>query len=424
MKQLSKGKVLFLFAHCITCANVIVAAFSPTSASQPPLCRKRFSQCSYPVRSSVRGCARLLSNDDAADLSSAGHSTYYKHLLANFQGDFDNYNQVVRDRKHGLTPGEGGGHENIHCTLVPCPQHNDTMAYDISASHRANNQWVLAAFYFNGNPRQIFRFRAYRLTSPPSEGFPVRMELNTLLPHLEKQLRLCSHRPDMWWREVWNVWCKKKNEVLRTGKIDLEEWNQLQTVGLKTMVSPLGGCDVLWDPNWDPAKHSYLYVDEYDDDCPDSGDSNVEALPPGKSQHATMEAGTKGAIVDSISMIPGKRILIKDELSIWKDEFWINDRGYDPDAVEEGQGDQEGMPFIYGNQRGIPYKLKRVTNFSRSSGDDNVEQEPPQLPAVSDLEAYPGLDRTIANSDLEWTLGEEYRTPDLFQEKMQAVGIA
>jgi hypothetical protein len=84
-----------------------------------------------------------------------------------------------------------------------------------------------------------------------------------------------------------------------------------------------------------------------------------------------MEAGSKGAIVDSISLIPGKRILIKDELSLWKNEFWINDRGYDPDAVaeEEVEVDESRngvgiMPFVYGNRRGIPYKLERVSCIS------------------------------------------------------------
>ena len=32
-------------------------------------------------------------------------------LMENFQGDFDNYNQVLEDRAQDLLPREGGGHE-------------------------------------------------------------------------------------------------------------------------------------------------------------------------------------------------------------------------------------------------------------------------------------------------------------------------
>jgi hypothetical protein len=123
-----------------------------------------------------------------------------------------------------------------------------------------------------------------------------------------------------------------------------------------------------------------------------------------------MEAGTKGAIVDSISLIPGKRILIKDELSLWEEEFWINDRGYDPDAiVKEGHtanDDSEGLPFVYGNRRLVPYKLARVSRMSTTCGGGV------------------NLIRSVVNSELEWTLGDEYRTAELYQEKLSAVDVA
>ena len=112
-------------------------------------------------------------------------------------------------------------------------------------------------------------------------------------------------------------------------------------------------------------------------------------------------------------MIPGKRILIKDELSLWKDEFWINDRGYDPDAKDSDTttekqetdsnktGNETSMPFVYGNRRGVPYKLQRVSNFR--------------------VDTSLGIERVSAKSDLEWTLGEDYRTSDLFEKKMQHI---
>jgi hypothetical protein len=189
------------------------------------------------------------------------------------------------------------------------------------------------------------------------------------------------------------------------------------------MALPLEGCDVLWDPNWDPLKHTYLYTNDYGDDtnCGEStaaADALVQpALPAGKSCHATMEAGPAGAIVDSISLIPGKRILIKDELSLWKDDFWINDRGYDPDEILENQTgnafDGVDMPFVYGNRRGVPYKLQRVSNFVDGAGN----QEPPG--PTFNIDSGLQLKRVIASSGFEWTLGENYRTPDVLREKMQ-----
>lgn len=350
-------------------------------------------------------------------------TSYYQQLLSRFQGDFDNYEQVVQDRRHGLTPGDGGGHEHIHCMVVPCPH------YGVEEFRRDQSQWLLAAFYFNANPRQIFRFRMYKLLPPQSDELPVRMKLNSLMPHLEQQLREYSDQPCMWWREVWNLWCKENNTVKQDKKATINErdWNEMRTVGLSSMVLPLDGCDVLWEQDWDESNHSYLYRNEYEDltDCgiPNTaaGVSSWPALPAGKSCHAVMEAGSAGAIVSSISLIPGKRILIKDELSLWDNEFWINDRGYDPDHTvhmdatnrkEVGSAaTSESMPFVYGNRRGVPYKLRRVSNFSSRC----TEQA---LPAFADIESIFLLDRTIVNTDLKWTLGENYRTQYKLLSKM------
>ena len=425
-----------LFAY-FSCIAVAVSAFSPTQRSiiLPSLndgcCTSqiKIAQCS----NSRSGCNRLkhcaqssLSNtDDDISIDSCNNgnddaSSYYNNLLSHFRGDFDNYEQVVNDRRHGLTPGEGGGHEHIHCTLVPCPQYTTTAIDDVrDGMHQEQIQWVLAAFYFNANPRQIFRFRVYQLHPPASNGKQVRMKLHTLLPHLERQLRQCSDEPCIWWKEVWNVWCQDSKNVTEK-MMGKDEWGTFQTIGVPTMVSPLLGCDVLWDPNWDRSKHSYLYVDEYGG-SQSSKEASSPQLPTGQSCHATMEAGSKGAIVDSISLIPGKRILIKDELSLWRDEFWINDRGYDPDVIiqeiegdEMSEQDSQGMPFVYGNRKGVPYKLQRVSDF------ENLKQ----THLNADIESSISLKRVIVNSGLEWTLGDEYRTPEMHQKNMQAVNEA
>jgi hypothetical protein len=355
-------------------------------------------------------------------------------------------------------PGDGGGHEHIHCTLVPCPNyyyHTTTNGIrqqidddNHNNQHEDDNdkvQWVLAAFYFSGNPRQIFRFRMYQLLPPQPQPqssssssnnnlilpppLVVRMKLSTLSPILEQQLRECSEDPSLWWIQVWNVWCRqsnnnnnKKNQIV----VDDNSWDQLQTIGLPSMTSSLVGCDVLWEKNWDSSKHSYLYMNEYYDTNNLNDDvKSSSSLDPNNAFHAIMEVGSAGAIVDSISMIPGKRILIKDELSLWDNEFWINDRGYDPDYHNDDDNnynhkdnsfdnDNVCLPFVYGNRRGVPYKLQRVTTFvdrsRKQSSQVNCDEE------MSSLQ----LKRVTVNADLEWTLGENYRTEDVLREKMKA----
>ena len=283
----------------------------------------------------------------------------------------------------------------------------------------------------------------YKLISPQlndndnDDGDRVRMKLHTLMPELEQQLRQYSDQPCTWWRETYQVWLNNHTSNNIEGVNNDEKF---QSEGIHQLVSPLVGCDVLWDPNWDHEKHAYLYVDEYDDK---DDDIRVSSLPSDAAStttrstkdqkdndndeglHATMEAGSKGAIVDSISLIPGKRILIKDELSLWKDEFWINDRGYDPDAIIDtgnGEGDDEEydhdekndarsssrMPFVYGNRRGIPYKLERVSSIT--SAIEETKKEDTLL-----------LQRKISNQELAWTMGEDYREQAVYEEKLHAV---
>lgn len=314
---------------------------------------------------------------------------YFRRLTSTFQGDFDNYNQVVLDRQHGLTPGAGGGHEHIHCTLVPCPDFGDDAEGDTRRS-----RWILAAFYFNGNPQQIFRFRAYQLWAPDHDGMDdgsavVRMKLNTLSPVLEQALRKRSEEPCSWWRTAWKVWSGEDKKKFHE---DIIPWSQF----IPSLVSPLQGCDVLWEEDWDAAKHSYLLDNAYNSD-----ESNDITSFCDTSFHATMEAGSSGAIVDSISMIPGQRILIKDELSLWEDKFWINDRGYDPDGETDSTNENQDMPFVYGNRRGVPYKLERVSHIVSTAG--------------AELQVAP------VSGELQWTLGGSYRTPGEYEAKLKAI---
>lgn len=76
--------------------------------------------------------------------------------------------------------------------------------------------------------------------------------------------------------------------------------------------------------------------------------------------------------------VDGLEILVKDDLKVWPDHLWVNDRGFD----------REGG-FVYGNQRGVPYKMRRV----------------------------------VAAGPLGWTLGAEFRTKEMYAQKMTAIGV-
>jgi hypothetical protein len=242
------------------------------------------------------------------------------NFLSTFSGDFDNYLQVLNDRQNGLLPREGGGHEHIHCTLIP-----------VASDSR------LAAFYFDGNPQKIFRFRFYQIQD---NGL---MKLYTLTPELEGQLRK-ELDPTQWPR----IYAEYDSPSV--GKIQ-----------------ELPKCDVQWSTVPDPDQHAYA----------------LEAYPNRPGSHAVMVYGE--AIVES-TMMPGTKILVRDQLSLWDYEFWIHDRGFDP----------ESMAYIYGNQLSIPYQLQRVTKIQ-------------------------GRNRVVCNDDLKWTLGSDWRTQNTYDEKLLAI---
>ena len=288
------------------------------------------------------------------------HSIYrndrlWVELTSRFQGDFDNYNQVIRDRRDGLLPREGGGHENIHCTLLP-----------LSENTR------LAAFYFDGTPSAIFRFRFYELRphlhETTNELKAIDTVLYTLHPDLERRLRQESENP-LSWPVIFHSFGDEKEPSTTEGEEEL--WQRIQL---------LPKCDVRWSWRRDPVLHAYATGNSENDDADDG-------------IHAVMVYGQ--ATVDS-QMMPGQQILIKDQLSIWSDALWIHDRGFNPTTGE----------YIYGNQRDVPYALDRVSNFVQNSEDVDA-----------------GLHREVVNDDLIWTLGQLYRSSsEEYQSKIDAMG--
>ena len=371
--------------------------------------------------------------------------TFLDDLSSRFQGDFDNYDQVLADRtahRPPLTPREGGGHEHIHCTLVPV----DDVAVPSSPAAAAMRPYVregaqlvrLAAFYFDGLPERIFRFRLYALwdattstscsttsagTGPAGsgsggddenddeddntmaaddgrddeqdQGERVGMTLYSLSPEVEGMLRGLSGRP--------LEWVPALLRYLQSASSDAD-------VGADSDFRPfleLDGCDVEWRPDPDPDRHAYAYADA--DACgsssapPPSSSSPARHLPPDEAHHAVMVNGE--ATIPSL-MNPGSMIRVVDELSLWEDDFWINDRGFDPDT-----GD-----FVYGNQRGVPYKMRRVSSLIHPSAFEEGDED------GGKSESPLNLQRRIDNEALAWTLGDEYRTTEEYTAAMEAIG--
>ena len=187
------------------------------------------------------------------------------------------------------------------------------------------------------------------------------LTLFTLKPEVEGALRQCVD-PTRWSQIVHSEFVEEMN-----GGSEL--------VDVCGCGIPLTECEVMWCTSPSRELHAYLF---HEDQQNQSASTSID-----DAVHAYMI--NSPVEIDS-SMIPGTKLKVMDELSLWSDELWINDRGYDLDGN-----------FVYGNQRGIPYAMKRVANIK-----DDV--------------------RNITDYELAWTLGPDWRTDDEYKEKMEAIG--
>jgi hypothetical protein len=338
----------------------------------------------FVVVCSSRSVTAATSNEAQQQQKQQQEDRIFQYLMDWFQGDFDNYEQVMEDRRQNMGPREGGGHEHFHCTLVP-----------ITPSSR------LAAFYFDANPSRIFRFRHYKWMYDSQRQQPsakdvvedstvglMEMQLSTLHPHLEQLLRENSAEPLKW-------------PAL---------FDQFQpAVTTQNKIQPLPKCEVAWSLEHDPIQHSYTQ------DIPENSSSIDDAnLVESSSLHAVMVYGE--AIVNS-TIVPGMAIRILDQLSLYPDVFYINDRGFDPLTGA----------YIYGNQRGVPYRLCRVATFSshdafNSTTTTSSSTTTTTSPSSSSSSSSLLLQRQVKNLDLAWTLGPKWRTEEEYEEKMNAIG--
>ena len=405
-------------------SHVILAASSSTTATS-------FSS----TASSLPLSSNVSSSNSSLD--------FFNALQKRFQGDFDNYHQFIQNQQNGLSPGAGGGHEHIHATILPLSMDtclkitqmeqdlfdpipsllDETMIpyqnmYGQELSSLPSQDmppcsFVLAAYYLDGTPSKIFRFRLYSL-EPTTVGTTVQAQtqntslsksihsfennLNVLLKiysvdqKIMSNIREHANQPSQWDHII--------REFITRYKSSMSPMDSSQSDYDETAPNPLfrliKGCNVLWTPTCNPIRHSYLTDSYFEDSSDDDDDDEKNCIPKDGSFHAIMLNET-GAIVDSM-ISPGKTIRIQDELSLWgapSDALWINDRGFD---TETGH-------FIYGNRVGVPYKMDRVASwFENSSEKQSMES------GVNDNESgMPVKKRIIVNEgpgkELLWTLG-------------------
>lgn len=192
-----------------------------------------------------------------------------------FTGDFDNKMQVDEDRAAGMPPREGGGHEHIHCKVVP-----------VDLSESGCQHALLAHYYFGDDPSSTFRIRFYTFDAAqdPDGSNAVRMQIH---------------------------YVSKDGMTQLTAGIDdaaSKDWSN------EDLTMPIADCDVTWRPRGDHF-------------------------------HGTMD--TESVTMWS-PMMKGP-ITIQDEVTLWADKLWVNDRGYNADGHQ-----------VYGNFLGVPYKLYKV----------------------------------------------------------------
>jgi hypothetical protein len=312
----------------------------------------------------------------------------WNRLFACFQGDFDNYRQVVEDRQQNLLPKEGGGHEHFHCTLIPL-----------------NGTSRLAAFYFDGNPNRIFRFRYYELVgdAATSQGTSHSSSLSTgendllrTTDNAKVKMRLYTLHPTL-------------EQLLRANADDPLSWPSIfecfQPPPPEPKLNILPKCEVIWSLEKDPEQHSYTV--DIPEERVDNGDDECGSDESRRSLHAIMVHGQ--AIVES-TIVPGMQIRILDQLSLYQDVFYINDRGFDPVSGA----------FIYGNQRGVPYRLERVTTLSgipSSSLSSSLQED-----GTKSRQSFKDKQRLVVDPDLKWTLGPQWRTAAEYDQRLLAIG--
>lgn len=180
---------------------------------------------------------------------------------------------------------------------------------------------LFARYYFNGNPSSVFRTRLYSVHADEScDRGIVEMRICRFYEETERALRENDYDIDgIEWRDD-----------------DMYDWME--------------GCDVFWE--------------RY---CPREGETDDAVSALGISPGERFVGYMKGGGCEVFSKEVGARIRVMDDLLLTKEDLWVADRGFD-----------ESDQFVYGNRRGIPYKMRRVREDDGSAWTLSEEEGPPE----------------------------------------------
>jgi hypothetical protein len=162
---------------------------------------------------------------------------------------------------------------------------------------------LFARYYFNGNPAVVFRSRLYRVVaSDASDRGIVEMRIFRFYEETERRLKASNY------------------------DISSIEWSD------EDMYDWLQGCEVFWERYEPPA-----------------GGDDRAARELGISSGARFVGYMKGGGCELYSREIAGRIRVMDDLLLTAEDLWVSDRGFDAAGH-----------FVYGNRKGVPYKMKRV----------------------------------------------------------------
>jgi len=175
--------------------------------------------------------------------------------------------------------------------------HVQRVALDADAGASQPAAVMLASYYFDGCPERIFRERLYGLRELAADeqfGECVQMRIYQLRDSVEADLRTAG------------------------GTAAAVQWNCEDVAD----AMHIPGADVFWRRDGDRFE----------------GHMRTESV-----------------LVHSTRL--GAQIVVRDDVALWRDALWVNDRG----------SDTEGN-YLYGNVRDVPYKMDRVAHDHWTTG--------------------------------------------------------
>lgn len=204
---------------------------------------------------------------------------------------------MSRERDAGLTPREGGGHEQIHCWLQPISLATPlpTPTTPPTAAQPSPQRLVLATYYFDGEPQKTFRVRLYALSAAPADAPPgscVQMSIYRMRNGLEAELKESA------------------------GAVASVSWSEAD-------LAPelrIPDCDIFW--KWQGG---------------------------GEGAEGRFEGEMLTESITVFSPVLQKPIVVRDDVTLSRGALSCNDRGHDEDGA-----------FVYGNFLGVPYHMDRV----------------------------------------------------------------